>query len=431
MICENISINAGGHLTFAGQDTVELAERYGTPLYLIDEARIRNNCRQYLSAMKEHFGGESKPLFASKSLCFKRIYEIIKDERLGIDVVSSGELFTAVQAGFPVENAYFHGNAKTDFDISYGMDCGVGHFVCDNADELTAIEREAAKRGIEQKILIRLTPNIDPHTHEKIATGKIDSKFGVAIETGQARELTRQALSSPHIRLEGFHAHIGSQIFDCTPFCDEAAVMVDFMAKIKEQLGFEASVLNLGGGMAVRYTESDPQIDYAENIHKISVVIKERCAALGLKLPTVLMEPGRSIVAAAGMTLYTATGKKEIPDVKNYLSVDGGMPDNPRYALYQSPYTVINASKADKPCSCLCTVAGRCCESGDLIQENVRIAEPSRGDVIAVLTTGAYNYTMSSNYNAIARPPIVMLNEGGSYIAVRRETFEDLTRCQL
>lgn len=430
MICDNIKINNNGNLEFAGYDTVELAKKYGTPLYIMDENKIREKCRIYKSAMSEYFGGESVPLFASKSLCFKRIYEIMSEENMGIDVVSSGELFTAVKAGFPMEKAYFHGNNKTDFDISFAMDNGIGHFVCDNSDELEVIDAEARKRNIMQRVILRLTPGIDPHTHAKISTGRVDSKFGAAIETGQAKQLTELALSKKNIILDGFHCHIGSQIFECEPFCDAAKIMVEYIAQIKKELNFETKILNLGGGMGVRYIESNPQIDYALNIKKISEFIKEACAAEKINLPVILMEPGRSIVADAGMTLYTVGGCKEINGFKNYVSVDGGMPDNPRYALYQSDYTVITASKADKPADYECTIAGRCCESGDLIQEGVKIAKPSRGDILAVLTTGAYNYAMASNYNAICKPPVIMLNDEKDYVAVRRETFEDLIICQ-
>lgn len=431
MICDNLSINEKGNLCFAGHDTTELAAKYGTPVYIMDERKIREKCRIYKTAMSDFFGGNSMPLFASKSLCFKRIYEIMREEKMGIDVVSSGELYTAVQAGFDVKNAYFHGNNKTDFDIAFAMDNGIGCFVCDNADELDAIDLEAGRRGIKQKVILRITPGIDPHTHAKISTGNVDSKFGAAIETGQAKELCTLALGKENVDLQGFHCHIGSQIFDFKPFCDAAVIMIGFIAQMKNELGFEAKILNLGGGMGVRYVESDPEIDYAENIRAISELIKAECEKKNVALPTILMEPGRSIVADAGLTLYTVGGRKEIKGFKNYVSVDGGMPDNPRYALYQSDYTVMIANKADKPANYECTVAGRCCESGDLIQEGVRIPEPVRGDILAVLTTGAYNYAMSSNYNAICKPPVIMLDGERDYIAVRRETFEDMTACQI
>lgn len=431
MICNNLGINEKGHLTFAGHDTVELAEKYGTPAYIMDENKIREKCRIYKSAMSEFFGRKSMPLFASKSLCFKRIYEIMKEENMGIDIVSPGELYTAASTGFPMEKAFFHGNNKTDSDISFAMENGTGYFVCDNAEEIIAVNKEAGRRSINQKVLLRLTPGIDPHTHAKISTGKVDSKFGAAIETGQAEELLRLALSMENITVSGFHCHIGSQIFEYKPFCDAAVIMIKFIADMKASLDYKAEILNLGGGMGVRYVESDPEIDYAANIKGISELIKAECHKNNVELPVILMEPGRSIVADAGITLYTAGGRKEISGFKNYVSVDGGMPDNPRYALYQSEYTVFTANKMNGQADYECTVAGRCCESGDLIQENVRIVKPERGDIIAVLTTGAYNYAMASNYNAICKPPVIMLSGEKEYIAVRRETYEDMLSCQL
>lgn len=430
MICNNLGVNEKGHLTFAGFDTVELAEKYQTPAYIMDEQKIREKCRIYKKAMSEYFGGESMPLFASKSLCFKHIYKIMAEEGMGIDVVSSGELYTAASTGFPMEKAYFHGNNKTDFDISFGMDKGIGYFMCDNADELKVINAFAKDRGIKQKVILRLTPGIDPHTHAKISTGKVDSKFGAAIETGQAKELLELALSMDNIDVKGFHCHIGSQIFEYKPFCDAAIIMIKFIADMKSELGFETDMLNIGGGMGVKYVESDPEIDYAANIKGIAELIKGECAKYDVKMPQILMEPGRSIVADAGLTLYTVGGRKEISGFRNYVSIDGGMPDNPRYTLYQSPYTVVVANKMNEKADYECTIAGRCCESGDLIQEGVSIAKPVRGDIIAVLTTGAYNYAMASNYNAIAKPPVIMLNGNDSYVAVRRETFEDMTACQ-
>ena len=431
MICDNLGINEKGHLTFAGRDTVELAEKYGTPAYIMDEEKIREKCRIYKTAMAEYFGKDSFPLFASKSLCFKQIYRIMKEEGMGIDVVSPGELYTAAVAGFPLENAYFNGNNKTGNDIAYAMDNSIGYFVCDNCDELCAIDRHAKKRGIRQKILLRLTPGIDPHTHAKISTGKVDSKFGTAIETGQADELVRLALSLENIELRGYHCHIGSQIFEYKPFSDAAKIMIDFIAKVKNEQGYEAQTLNIGGGMGVRYVESDPEIDYAANIKSLSEIFKAECAEKKVNMPQILMEPGRSIVADAGMTLYTVGTKKEIPGFKNYVSIDGGMPDNPRYALYQSEYTVCVANRMNEKADYECTVAGRCCESGDLIQEGVKIPEPQRDDILAVLTTGAYNYAMSSNYNAITKPPVIMLTKDSEYVAVKRESFEDMTACQI
>ena len=276
--------------------------------------------------------------------------------------------------------------------------------------------------------MLRITPGIDPHTHKAISTGKVDSKFGSPIETGQADNIVSYALSLPNVKLEGFHCHIGSQIFDVKPFCDAADIMIGFIARVRERFGFVCRILNLGGGFGVRYTDQDPAIDYEGNIRLISEHIDRRCAEHYVDKPVILMEPGRSLVADAGLTLYQVGSVKRIPGFKNYVSIDGGMTDNPRYALYQSPYTALIANKAAQKADLFCTIAGRCCESGDLIQENVMLQTPERGDYLAVLVTGAYNYSMASNYNRIPRPPVVLLSGGRDRLAVRRETYEDLVR---
>ena len=430
MICNNLTVNEQGHLCLGGQDTVELAEKYGTPLYLLDEDRIRERCRTYMSAMKEAFGELSLPLYASKAASFKQIYRIMKEEGMGVDVVSSGEICTVVSVGFPMERAYFHSNNKTDADIDYAMENGIGYFVVDNREELDAIEYFASKRGITQKILLRLTPGIDTHTYAAVNTGKVDSKFGSAIETGQADEITAYALSLSHIKLSGYHCHIGSQVFDSDTFLRAAAIMLDFANQMRQKYDFIIDELDLGGGYGVRYLDEHPEIDIRANILAVGEAVTAQCKALGYPMPAIRLEPGRSIVADAGMTLYTVGTVKQIPGYKNYVSVDGGMTDNPRYALYGSPYTVLLANRAnDESKPFKCSVVGRCCESGDILQENVTLpANTTRGDILAVLTTGAYNYAMSSNYNRIPKPPVVMLKNGESYIAVKRETYEDVCR---
>ena len=431
MLYDNLAINAEGHLMFAGCDTLELAQTFGTALFVMDENRIRQRCREYKKALADFLPAGSRPLYASKAMSIKRIYQIMAEENMGIDVVSPGELYTAVQAGFPMENAYFHGNCKTDGDIRFAMEHRIGFFICDNADELEAIDAEAARQGICQKILLRLAPGVDPHTHEKINTGRVDSKFGVAIETGQAAELVGKALTKKNIDLRGYHCHVGSQMFDESLFCDSATNMLTFVAQMQERYGHTVQIVNLGGGMGVPYTKEQGTIDYAGNIQKIGAHVANLCQQLQIAPPAIFMEPGRSIVADSGITLYTVTGTKEIPGFKNYVGVDGGMTDNPRYTLYHSPYTIYNAGKMNEATDFLCTVAGRCCESGDLIQEAVALARPVRGDILAVLTTGAYNYSMASNYNRVTRPPVIMIGENGPYVAVRRETYEDLLLCDL
>ncbi len=428
MICDNLGVNELGHLTFAGYDTVGLAEKYGTPLYLIDENKIREHIRCYKEAMAEFFPDGSVPEFASKAFSCKQIYRIANEEGINVDLVSAGEIYTAKKAGFPMERTFFHGNNKTDSDIRFAMEMGVGQFVVDSFEELEAIDRIAGEMGINQKILLRLSPGIDPHTHKKISTGSVDSKFGFAIETEDADEAVERALHLKNITLLGFHCHIGSQIFEAEPFIDAAEIMLEFIAEMKSIFDFTPSVLNLGGGFGVRYTESEPIIDYREKISVVGASIKEIAERLGMPIPKILMEPGRSLVADAGITLYTVGSVKEIKGYKNYVSVDGGMADNPRFALYESPYTVMLASGANRECDYTATIAGRCCESGDLIQENVKIPKPQRNDILAVLTTGAYNYSMASNYNRLPKPAVVFLNSDGDYVAVKRESLDDVLR---
>ncbi len=428
MLHENLSVNEKGHLCIAGSDTVELANRYGTPLMVMDEGRIRRNMRIYKDAMKKYFGESSYPLFASKSFSCKYIYKVAKEENIGIDLVSSGELYTAVSAGFDVKRSFLHGNNKTDADIKYAIDSGVGYFVVDNLTELDRIDEVAKEKGIIQSVILRLTPGIDPHTHAAVVTGRVDSKFGIAIETGQADTAVEYVLKKENVRLCGFHCHIGSQIFDIKPFCDAAEIMIKYISHVKEVFDYEIEILNLGGGFGVRYIDSQPELDYEEFIRLISVFIHNEVKRSGIKLPTVVMEPGRSIVADSCLTLYTVGGTKEIPGFKNYVSVDGGMPDNPRYALYQSDYTVCLASDMNREADFECTVAGRCCESGDLLQENVLLPKPVRGDILSVLVTGAYNYSMASNYNRIPRPAVVGIANDKDFVIIKRETFEDLIR---
>lgn len=433
MICDDISVSKEGHLLFAGQDTVELAKKYGTPVYLMDEDKIREKCRMYKKAFEENFGKSAVPLYASKANCFKRIYEIMAEEGMGIDVVSSGEIYTAVKAGYDLSKAYFHSNNKTDGDIAYAMDNNIGYFVADNIEEVKVIEAEAAKRGIKQKILLRLTPGIDPHTYEAIATGNVDSKFGTAIETGQAETIALETIKMPHIDLRGFHCHVGSQVFAEDVFERAAVVMLEFIAVMKEKHGFTALELDLGGGYGVRYTEDDPVMDVGAKVTQVAETIKSTCRRLNMEIPEIHMEPGRSIVADAGMNLYTVGTVKQIPGYKNYVSVDGGMADSPRYALYKAPYTCLTANKMNEKADFEASLVGRCCESGDILQEHVKFPESvQRYDIVAVCTTGAYHYAMSSNYNRLPKPPVIMLRGGNeSYVAVKGETLEDLTRNDL
>lgn len=427
-ICDNIGITEDGrHLTFAGQDVTELAEKYGTPLYLLDENKIREKCRIFKAAFEKNFPKGSMPLYASKANSFTQIYRILTEEGMGTDVVSGGEIFTAKKAGYDMSRAFFHGNNKTDYEIGFAMENGVGQFVVDHQTELEEINRQAGERGIVQKVLLRLTPGIDPHTYEAISTGKVDSKFGVAIETGQAMEFVEKAITLKNIRLIGFHCHVGSQVFGEDIFERTAKIMLEFCAEAKRILGYEAEYLNLGGGYGVPYYDGEGKLDIAKKIGEVAKSINKTCDVAGIPVPKIIMEPGRSIIADAGMTLYTVGNVKMIPGYRNYVSIDGGMADNPRYALYRSIYTSYIANRMDERPEFSASLVGKCCESGDIIQkEGMFPKSTQRGDIAAVCITGAYNYSMASNYNRIPRPAVVMLNNGENYLTVRRETYDDL-----
>lgn len=428
MICSNLEIK-NNVLYFGGRSTVEIAEKYGSPIYVMDEPTIRKNCRTYVDAMHKYFGENAKPYYASKACSFKRMYSIVESEGMCVDVVSVGEIYTAKSAGFNMENVCFHSNSKNDFDIEFAIECGVGSFVVDNREELDAVNEIAGKHGIKQRILFRVTPGIDTHTYEAVNTGKVDSKFGFPIETGDAMKITEYALTKENVILEGFHCHVGSQLFESSVFIRSAEIMIKFIADVKSKTGFEAKVLDLGGGYGVRYVEGDPTIDIEDNIRQVAEYVKAECENLGITYPEIHMEPGRSIVADAGITLYRVSNVKVIEGYKNYVAIDGGMTDNPRYALYESAYTVVTANKAEEKADFLSDLVGRCCESGDIIQPKVLFPQSiCRGDLVAVLTTGAYNFSMASNYNRIPKLPVIMLNGDDDYIAVKGETLEDIIR---
>ena len=427
----NIGVAESGRLAFAGEDVVALAEQYGSPLMIFDEELIRARMREYIALCKAEFGGTSGPLYASKALSVKHIYRIAAEEGMRIDCVSPWEIAIAKDAGFPLERAYFHGNCKTDDDLRFALDVGVGYIVADSREELQALDSLCRERGVKQKVLLRITPGIDPHTHAKISTGQVDSKFGVPIETGQALDFARLALSLDGVERCGWHCHVGSQVFTPDVFLDAAKIMIDFSAEVRRALGFETKTLNLGGGIGVRYVEDDPELDRAAILGAIGERVREVCAASGVAVPEILIEPGRSIVADAGMTVYTVGSVKEIPGFRTYVSIDGGMTDNPRYTLYGSKYTIYNAERPTDEADLVCTVAGRCCESGDLIAEGVAIPRPARGDHLAVAVTGAYNYSMASPYNRVPRPAVAFLSKDGVTLAARRETVADMTTTEL
>ena len=431
MLHPHYSVNENGHFTIGGADSVALAQKYGTPLMVMDENAIRTQCRLYQSAMAKYFGGQSNIHYASKALSCKAIYRIMQEEGVSVDVVSLGEMYTAKAAGFDLSHACLHGNNKTDAEIAEAISAGIGEFMVDSFEELEALDRIAGEAGVMQRIMLRVTPNIDAHTQKAIATGQLDSKFGTPIATGQAERLVKLALTKKNLVLEGFHSHIGSQLFEYEPYIEQAKVMFEFMADMRAKTGYTAQKINLGGGFGVRYTADQPAVDIVGNIQKIAAQVNEICDSYGFDRPVILMEPGRSIVAAAGVTLYTVGTVKEIEGYRTYVSVDGGMTDNPRYALYQSRYEALLANRAAEKKDLICTIAGRCCESGDLIGEGMALQTPQRGDTLAVLVTGAYNYSMASNYNRVPRPAMVFVKDGEDRLVIRRETYEDLYRNDL
>lgn len=419
-------IGDNGHLHIAGCDAEALANKYGTPLYVMNEDVIRNNCRAFVNAINKYFDGNGRAYYASKAFSCLEIYRIVNEEKMGVDVVSGGELYTALKAGFPAGRINFHGNNKILSELKMAVENGVGLIIVDNLTELEVLDRIAESYGKIVNIALRIKPGVEAHTHDYIKTGQIDSKFGFAIENGEADTAVSKAIECSNLRLTALHCHIGSQIFDIEPFVDAASIMMDYIKFINTKFDVTIDELNLGGGFGIMYIDSDTPKSFDEHLEPVAKMIKNKAIELDIKLPFVSFEPGRSIVGDAGVTLYTVGGIKNIPDVRTYISIDGGMGDNIRYALYQAEYTVINAIRGNAPDEIVATIAGRCCESGDLIQENVRLPKTKVGDILAVLSTGAYNYSMASNYNRIPRPAVVMLSNGNSRVIVQRESYEDL-----
>lgn len=431
MLPEHLKVNEEGHLEIGGCDTVDLAEQFGTPLYVMDESLIRRICRDYKDSFAMYYQGKGTPVYASKAFCCKEMCRIVKSEGLDLEIVSGGELYTALAAGFDPAHIHFNGNNKTCDEIRYALEQNVGHILVDNIEELHMIQKYGEVMDRVTPVSLRIKPGIDAHTHQFIRTGQIDSKFGFALETGEAMQAVKETLALPNLQLRGVQCHIGSQIFDIAPFEEAARVMLHFMDDVRKETGYTIELLDLGGGFGIRYTDADEPVPYRDYMQRVSKVVHDTCRELSLPVPYIYIEPGRSVVGEAGLTLYTVGSVKEIPGVRNYVSVDGGMTDNPRYILYQSSYDVLLANHADKEPDYTATIAGRCCESGDLIQENVKMVKPKAGDLVAVLATGAYNYSMASNYNRVNRPPVIMVRGGTPRVVVRRESYEDLVRNDL
>lgn len=428
---ETLKIDQNGHLEIGGCDAVELAKKFGTPLYVMDEKYIRDMCRVYRDTIEKKYGGNGLVLYASKAFSCMAVYKIAQQENIGVDVVSGGELYTAVKAGFPADKIYMHGNNKLRSELEYALECGVGTIVVDAYSELDMLDGLAEKCGKKQDILLRVNPGVEAHTHHFIQTAKTDSKFGFSLSDGTAEKITEYALGKKNLRLRGYHCHIGSQIFEKQSFRLAADKMMAFMSGMKQKFGFVADKLNLGGGYGIWYTDEDAKISSAQYALYLDAVvdeIKAKAKEYSLGEPYLLIEPGRSIVGEAGVTLYTVGAIKEIPGVKKYVAVDGGMFENPRYALYQAKYTAVLANRMNDKADDVVTVAGKCCESGDIVCANVPLPKAKTGDILAVLSTGAYNYSMASNYNRNPIPPVVLAGEGHADYIVKPQTFEDIVR---
>ena len=419
-------INQAGHLEIGGCDTVALAAEFGTPLYVVDEALVRSNCRQYLDSFRQHLP-EVEIAFAGKSLLNLAICRLMDQEGMSLDTASGGELHTALKAGFPPERIKLHGNFKKESLLRKALESGVGRIVADSLEELHNLSRIAVDMGKTAHLLLRIAPGVKASTHAKIMTGQEDTKFGLGIR-GTAAEGIRLALQLPGLQLHGFHCHIGSQILDTDAFRRAVDVMIEFCAGVKKEHGFEVEQLDLGGGLGIRYQEDDIPPTVAELAQVMAETLQASCAAHGLRLPELGLEPGRSIVGEPGTTLYTIGVVKHIPGVRTYVSVDGGLSDNPRPVMYEALYRAVIANKATVEPSCEgLRVSGAHCETDMLIPE-IALAPPDSGDILAVFGTGAYNYAMASNYNRFTRPAMVLVHEGQADVIVKREALDDLLR---
>lgn len=426
-----LKINTDGRLEIGGCDCALLAKEYGTPLYVFDEDYIRLMMRTYKNTIDTEYDGNGKVLYASKAFSCMAVYRIALQEGIGCDAVSGGELFTALSAGFDAKNIYVHGNNKLLYELEEAVDAGVGGIVIDSYREADLLNDVCESRGKVQDVLIRLNPGVEAHTHAFVQTARTDSKFGFSIADGTALEYVKHVLALKNVKLKGFHCHIGSQIFEKQSFVLAAEKMLNFFSEVKKATGFEAEVLNIGGGFGVWYTDDDPKFkpqNYAEYLTAMIDEIKLKCSELNLTKPYLLIEPGRSIVGEAGITLYTVGAIKDIPGIRKYIAVDGGMFENPRYSLYQSKYTAIKVEDANAPCTQRVSIAGKCCESGDLIGVDMPMPEVNTGDIIACLTTGAYHYSMASNYNRNLIPSAILVKDGKSEVIVKRQTYSDLLR---
>ena len=417
-----------GHLNIGGVDTVELANNFGTPLYVLDETYVRRVCRAFSKTLKDTYS-TGTVAYASKAFSAKAIYKIMTEEDMSVDVVSMGEMATALSVGFDPKKMYFHGNNKLIKELEYAISNGIGTIVVDNLEEIDIIDAIAREKGVVQDILFRTNPGVEAHTHNFVQTAKIDSKFGFSFANGDADIAVRHALDKSNVKLLGFHSHIGSQIFEMQAFALAVDKLTDYIVHVRDTFGFVTEVLNMGGGFGVWYTDDDPAFsvdEYANYVKNITETLSKCVESKHIQKPYLVLEPGRSIVGEAGITLYSVGMIKDIKDIKKYVCIDGGMGDNPRFALYQAKYSAVVANNANATPTQEVTLAGKCCESGDIIA-TVNLPEVKRGDIIAVFTTGAYNYSMASNYNRNPIPPVVLVKDGKADYIVRPQTVEDIT----
>ena len=422
--------NSNGSLEIGGVKASDLAKNFGTPLYVFDEEHIINICNTFNNALKTYYGN-GMISYASKAFCCKEIYRIINKLSLGTDVVSLGELKTALSVNFPSEKIIFHGNNKSFVELEEAIKNSVKYIVIDSELELEFINKLCEKYNKIQDVLIRVNPGVEAHTHQYIQTARTDSKFGFSTSNGDADKFIEKVVSYKNLSLKGLHCHIGSQIFEKNSFVIAVEKMTDYYLHLKNEFGLNFPVLDLGGGFGIYYSKNDPKTtlkDYEEYVKAISNALIENVKVKGLIKPYLILEPGRAIVGEAGITLYTAGSIKNITDVKKYVSIDGGLFENPRFALYQAEYTVVAADKLNNNANEKYSIAGKCCESGDLIAEDVYLPDIKSGDILAVLSTGAYNYSMASNYNRNQIPAVVMVKNGKSRVVVKGQSIDDLLR---
>jgi diaminopimelate decarboxylase len=420
-------VTPDGHLALDGVDVVAVAAEYGTPLYIYDEATLRGRSRAYRDSLASAYPGESLVCYAGKAYCAPWLLRVIDDEGLGLDVVSGGELYAARQAGFPPERIYFHGNNKAESELAAALDASVGRIVVDNLDEIEALARLVADRGTSQKVLLRVAPGVEAHTHVHIQTGVLDTKFGLSIQTGAAAAGVAALRATRGLELEGLHAHIGSQVFELEPYRETVARAFAFGASV----GLEMREFSPGGGFGVRYTPVDVDMRPAEATAGVAAAVCEAAAAAGIGLPRLSIEPGRSIVGPAGVALYTVGSLKRIEGVRTYVAVDGGMADNIRPTAYGAVYTPLLANRALEPATETVAIAGRYCESGDVLVRDARLPAPVVGDLVSVPASGAYQLSMASNYNLVPRPAVVVIANGQARLVRRRETYADLLQADL